>query len=119
MIQYLGVKRWKLPFIANYMRKRKAQDLDKVKLFASMFGKAKRFKAVLRASGLSAADAICIGDEIRDFDAARAAGIALGAVTWGYTAGDALRALKPDHTFDTFDEILNRIVEPQAGATVS
>jgi phosphoglycolate phosphatase len=165
MLAHCGVSPWKLPLIANYIRKRKAQDLHKIKLFAeaaetlrrlvnagitvaivssnseqniramlgaetaalvahyecgaSMFGKAKRFKAVLRASGFSAANAICIGDEIRDLDAARAASIAFGAVTWGYTTGEALRALRPDHVFDRFGKIFDTLVEPQAHAAVS
>ena len=37
----------------------------------SMFGKASRFRRVLRRSGIPAADAICIGDEIRDLEAAQ------------------------------------------------
>jgi phosphoglycolate phosphatase len=165
MIQHLGVSPWKLPFIANYARRRKARDLHTVKLFAdaattlqrlaaagvtnaivssnsenniramlgaetaalvshyecgaSIFGKARRFKAVLRASRRDAAEAICIGDEIRDLDSARAAGIAFGAVTWGYTTGNALRALKPDHAFDTFGEIFDTLAEPRASPTVA
>ena len=72
-------------------------------------GKARRFKAVLRAGGCGARDALCIGDELRDLDSARAAGIPFGAVTWGYTHGAALRAQKPEHLFETFDELFDTI----------
>jgi phosphoglycolate phosphatase len=34
MMQLLGVSAWKLPFIARYIRKRKAQDLHAIPLFA-------------------------------------------------------------------------------------
>lgn len=162
MIAHLGVSRWKLPFIANDMRKRKARELHGIPLFAdasdvlrrlqeagvnlaivssnsekniramlgpetaariahfqcgaSMFGKAKMFKAVLRAAGCDARDAIAIGDELRDLDAARAAGIAFGAVTWGYTHDAALRAAHPDHAFETFDEIFATVAGTPARA---
>jgi phosphoglycolate phosphatase len=46
----------------------------------SLFGKPSKLRSVLRRSGVSAGAAICIGDEIRDLEASRAAGIAFGAV---------------------------------------
>ena len=49
--------------------------------------------------------AIAIGDEVRDIEAARAAGIACGAVTWGYAAPEALRAMQPDMVFERVEEI--------------
>jgi len=72
---------------------------------ASMFGKAAKFRQVLRQSGIAAADALAVGDEIRDAEAAARAGIAFGAVTWGYTHAEALRAAGPTHLFRSLDEI--------------
>jgi phosphoglycolate phosphatase len=51
---------------------------------ASLFGKAANYKAVLKRTGIPAAEAICIGDEVRDGEAATQAGIDFGAVSWGY-----------------------------------
>jgi phosphoglycolate phosphatase len=76
---------------------------------ASLFGKASKFKAVLRASGIPASETIAIGDELRDLEAARAAGIAFGAVSWGYTAPEALRAHAPELMFTSMDEICDRL----------
>jgi len=76
---------------------------------ASLFGKAPKFKAVLRASGIPASEAIAIGDELRDLEAARAAWIAFGAVSWGYTAPEALRAHAPELMFTSMDEICDRL----------
>ena len=64
---------------------------------------------MLRRSGIAARDAICIGDEIRDFEAAQKAGIAFGAVTWGYAAAEALIARSPAMVFRTVDEIVERL----------
>ena len=75
----------------------------------SMFGKSSRFGRVLRRSDTPARDAICIGDEIRDLDAARRQGIAFGAVAWGYTAADALIARSPDVVFHSVGEIADQL----------
>jgi phosphoglycolate phosphatase len=72
---------------------------------ASVFGKPAKFRRVIRSAGVARADVISIGDEVRDIEAARAVGIASGAVSWGYAAPAALRALAPDHMFAQMDEI--------------
>ena len=74
---------------------------------ASMFGKRPKLRAVLRSSGIPAAEALCIGDEVRDLEAARAEGIAFGAVTWGYTRPEALRAHAPEEVFESVEDVLS------------
>ena len=58
----------------------------------SVFGKASRIRAVLKACGVAPADALYIGDQATDAQAARKAGVAFGAVHWGYAPIEALRA---------------------------
>ena len=77
---------------------------------ASLFGKAAKFKRILRRTGVAPTQAIAIGDEVRDIEAARAAGIACGAVTWGYAAPAALRALRPDLVFERMDDIARALI---------
>jgi phosphoglycolate phosphatase len=72
---------------------------------AAVFGKAPKLKAVVRKSGVPAGQAILIGDEIRDADAARQAHIGFGAVAWGYTNYDALLAQGPAEHFDQVEEL--------------
>jgi phosphoglycolate phosphatase len=76
---------------------------------ASMFGKRAKLRSVLRRSGVPASAAISIGDELRDLQASRAAGITFGAVSWGYTDPRALRAHAPDEIFANFEDILDRL----------
>lgn len=154
LMRHFGIPAWKMPFIANHIRKRKSHELGETRLFdgveamlhelsdagialalvtsnsepnarailgesasliriyecgVSMFGKAARFGKVLRRSGIPAADAICIGDEIRDLEAAQKQGIAFGAVTWGYTAPGALIAHAPSEVFRSVGEIADRL----------
>jgi phosphoglycolate phosphatase len=151
IIRYLGVPAWKLPLIANHMRKLAARDAGQIRLFpgvdallarlsgagvrlaivssnaeenvrrilgpansaliaryacgASIFGKAAKFRQVLRASGIARSRTLCIGDEARDIEAAVAERLACGAVTWGYATPELLRAPEPTLLFRSLDEI--------------
>ena len=89
---------------------------------SSLFGKAQKIRRLVERCGVQAAAVIAIGDEIRDIDAAEAAGVTSGAVTWGYAHAPALRGRCPTWTFDTVGEILAAVVpadirpeEPVAG----
>ena len=68
---------------------------------ASLFGKPAKMRAVLRRSGVAAAEALAIGDEVRDAEAARSVGMPFGAVAWGYALPEALAALGPAMMFRT------------------
>ena len=72
---------------------------------ASLFGKAAKYRRVIRRVGVQPENVISIGDEVRDIEAARAVGIACGAVSWGYAAPAALQALAPDYMFAQMDDI--------------
>lgn len=72
---------------------------------ASIFGKARRLWALLARTGVPPHRALCIGDEIRDLEAARALGCPFGAVAWGYTDPRALASLGPEHLFSEPGEI--------------
>ena len=75
---------------------------------ASLFGKRAKLTAALRRLGVPPAQAIYVGDEVRDIEAARAAGMASGAVTWGYANPDALRAAGPTEEFVTPADVRRR-----------
>ncbi len=81
---------------------------------AALFGKARRFRAVVRDIGVSPATVLCLGDELRDHHAATQAGLAFGAVTWGYTRAQALAAAGPAHLFAT-PEAVAAVLLPGTG----
>jgi phosphoglycolate phosphatase len=76
---------------------------------AAMFGKHWKFRRVARKLGAKPSETICIGDELRDIDAAKAAGMDSGAVTWGYALPSALQAAGPTHLFHSIEEIVQRL----------
>ncbi len=58
---------------------------------ASIFGKRRRIARVLRATGIPPRRAIYVGDQSTDAEAAHAAGVAFGAVGWGYATLSSLK----------------------------
>jgi phosphoglycolate phosphatase len=71
----------------------------------SILGKRPRIRAMLRRAGVQPADAIYVGDQDSDGEAANAAGVAFGAVAWGYGAMELLRRCAPAHEFERVDDI--------------
>jgi len=67
----------------------------------SVFGKASRIRAVVNACGVAAGAAIYIGDQGTDAEASRKAGVAFGAVHWGYATIEALREVGCQQEFVT------------------
>jgi phosphoglycolate phosphatase len=65
----------------------------------------------VKRAGVSPRQALYIGDQTTDLDAARDAGMASGAVGWGYATMASLRARNPEETFETVQE-LHRLAEP-------
>jgi phosphoglycolate phosphatase len=76
---------------------------------ASLFGKAAKFRKVLRCAGVRPDEALCIGDETRDIEAAREAGVACGAVAWGYATREILAKGGPTWLFDTWQDVAERL----------
>lgn len=75
----------------------------------SMFGKAAKLRQTLRQCSVQPPQAIYIGDEIRDAEAAAKAGIAFGAVTWGQHRAEILCAKKPTQIFTAVREIADKL----------
>lgn len=71
----------------------------------SMFGKKSRINKLLKKTGITAASAIYIGDQLTDMEAARKSGVAFGAVQWGYSAIEALRIYTPEEEFASVADI--------------
>lgn len=61
-----------------------------------IFGKDKAILKVLRAKKLSASQVLYVGDELRDLEACRRAGVKMAWVHWGYDSREALGDLVPD-----------------------
>jgi len=76
---------------------------------AALFGKHWKFRRVARLLRAGPSETICIGDEIRDIEAAKAAGMNSGAVAWGYALPASLQAAGPTYLFNSVEEMTQRL----------
>lgn len=85
---------------------------------ASIFGKASRFRKVMARSAVPPDQTLCVGDETRDIEAARAARTASAAVTWGYATAEILRQYGPTYVVEDISE-LRRLICGEVAAETS
>ena len=76
---------------------------------SSLFGKAPKFRRVLKKMGVKPHEVLAVGDETRDIDAAREVGMRAGSVLWGYAAEELLIAMRPDVLFSTPQDIIEHV----------
>lgn len=76
----------------------------------SIFGKAGVIRGIVRRAKVSPHEVLCIGDEVRDAEAARAVGLPFGAVAWGFNSEDALRRARPHAIFHEVQDILAEVL---------
>lgn len=80
---------------------------DIFKCGSSLFGKPKKFETILKETGFDPHEVLCIGDEIRDIEAAKAVAAHAGSVTWGYANRLALKEANPHYLFTSMKDILS------------
>jgi phosphoglycolate phosphatase len=71
-----------------------------------LFGKGRALRRLLRAEGIDRRQVLYVGDEVRDLEGARRAGVAAAAVTWGFHAEPLLRAAGPEYVVSDPRELL-------------
>lgn len=75
----------------------------------SIFGKSYGIKKTLKKFKLSPHETIYVGDETRDIEAAKKAGISCASVSWGFNERTLLETYKPDFLFDEAKQLLSLI----------
>lgn len=73
----------------------------------SLFGKGARLRKVLARHRLDPACVAYVGDEVRDVEASRQAGVRSVAVSWGYAERGALVEAAPDLLLDAPAQLLS------------
>lgn len=92
--------------IAEFFRRNGMEQFDHIFSSNNLFGKEKSIRKFLRRFGISAEELLYVGDELRDLDACRAAGVRVAAVTWGYDPLPLLQSGKPDFIARTPADVL-------------
>ncbi len=70
-----------------------------------IFSKAQAIKKVMKRENFTVQDAIYIGDEVRDIEAAKKIKMPIISVTWGYNGKKILKTFQPDYLIDKPVEI--------------
>jgi HAD superfamily hydrolase (TIGR01549 family) len=75
----------------------------------SIFGKSHGIKKTIKKYNLRPHETIYIGDETRDIQAAKKAGIRCASVSWGFNDRSLLEQYDPDYIFDRAGQLLKLI----------
>ncbi|MBN2738483.1 MAG: HAD-IA family hydrolase [Spirochaetales bacterium] len=76
---------------------------------ASMFGKHRSLIKIINREKILPREVLYIGDEIRDVEACRRAGVPVMSVTWGINSKEALLETAPDYCVDSPEEIFSAL----------
>jgi phosphoglycolate phosphatase len=87
--------------IMRFLKNNNIEHFDFIYSGSSLFGKDKVIKNLLKNIKADTKSAIYIGDETRDIEGARGAGIPMIAVTWGFNSRTVLESFHPDHVIDS------------------
>ncbi|WP_193211094.1 HAD-IA family hydrolase [Luteolibacter marinus] len=81
-------------------------EFDFISSTSKLTGKSTHLRSIRRTFSLHPEEMLYVGDEIRDIKAAKKAGIAVAAVTWGFNSEASLAAESPEHLISTPDQLL-------------
>lgn len=78
---------------------------------SSLFGKPRKFRRVMAKVRVKPSETLCVGDEIRDIEAARQVATDFGAVAWGYTRPDVLATFTDTILFNAPSDLAKHILK--------
>jgi phosphoglycolate phosphatase len=92
--------------VGIFLRNHDLEIIEFVRSSSRLLGKAREIRQAMKKHGFGAGDAIYIGDETRDVEACKRAGLRCVAVAWGYNSRRILAAQQPFRVVDTPEELL-------------
>ncbi|TLX95726.1 MAG: carotenoid oxygenase [Thaumarchaeota archaeon] len=91
--------------VMAFLKNNNLELFDFVYSGRAVFGKSRLLKKLMKAKTIPHNDPIYVGDEIRDIEAAKKAGIKVIGVSWGYNTRNALQKAHPDHIVERPEEL--------------
>lgn len=92
-----------------FLKSQNVTQIDFIHSEKSLFGKGKVLNHLIKDQKLNRQEVVYIGDEVRDIEAARTAGISIIAVTWGFNSEKRLEQSKPDYLITKPKQILQKV----------
>ena len=78
---------------------------------AAIFGKDKIIREILDTYHLDSKEVVYVGDEVRDVDAARRAGIEIISVSWGFQGREMLKKINPEFLVDSPHQLREKLAK--------
>jgi len=75
--------------------------------YRRILGKGDGIRRFVKARAAVGERAVYVGDEVRDIQAARKAGVDVAAVTWGYNTSELLTKQDPDYLIERPEQLLS------------
>ncbi len=79
-----------------------------------LFGKARAIRKIRKREKVERAEFVYVGDESRDLDAAKKAGVSVAAVSWGFHAPELLASMNPTYMLAHPGELLRLVSKAAA-----
>ena len=79
-----------------------------------LFGKARAIRKIRKREKVQRAEFVYVGDESRDLDAAKKAGVSVAAVSWGFHAPELLASMNPTYMLAHPGELLRLVCKSAA-----
>lgn len=100
--------------VMEFLKNNNLELFDFVYAGRAMYGKGRLLKKLMKEKTIPHQDPIYVGDEIRDVEAAKKAGIRVIGVSWGYNSKDALQKAMPDHIVEKPEDLAEIILKDGA-----
>ncbi|MDQ3098627.1 MAG: HAD-IA family hydrolase [bacterium] len=94
-----------LETVEEFVKKNKIDQFDFIYVEKNLFGKARVLKNLMKRKEFDPNYVVYVGDETRDIEAAKKAGIKIISVDWGFNAVEALEKLSPDYLISKPEEL--------------
>lgn len=91
--------------VMEFLKNNNLQFFDFVYAGRAIYGKGRLLKKLINDKTIPHTDPIYVGDEIRDVEAAKKAGIKVIGVSWGYNSKIALQKANPDHIVERPEDL--------------
>ena len=95
--------------IQAFLRANGMELFDHIFSCNNLFGKDRSIKKFLARFGVDRSELLYVGDELRDIEACREAGVKIVAVTWGFDPAPLIKSGGPDFLAGTPDEALQTV----------
>ena len=94
------------PNVAKFFDLNGGLPLKDLKSQSTIFGKASGIQDLIKKHEIDKSQAVYVGDETRDIEAAKKSGIKSCAVSWGYNTKETLMKNKPDYFASEPEDLL-------------